>query len=116
MLVSVIRTTISRVHPERLELLTAWLAELHSRADEVRESFRGEGVRHEQAYLLHTSEGPVLLYVIEADYHDMARQAYQSSTLPIDLEHKAVLDYALDGPAAAQLLYDVAADAPEPTS
>lgn len=107
MLLSVIRMAIYRVHPDKVELLTAWFAELQSRAHEVRETFRQEGVTQEQAYLLPTSDGPVLLYAVEAVDHDRARDAFLRSRLPIDLEHKAVMGYALAGPAGAELLYDV---------
>lgn len=47
-------------------------------------TFAQEGVRHEQAYLLKTVEGPILVYAMEAADHDRAQAAYQRSSLPID--------------------------------
>ena len=44
-----IRTAIFRVRPEKLERLTAWLAELQDRAEEVRETFAREGVTAQRA-------------------------------------------------------------------
>jgi Family of unknown function (DUF6176) len=56
-----------RVHHDQVERLRGWLRELTRRADETRATFAQEGVRHERAYLLHDSDGPVLVYASEAD-------------------------------------------------
>ncbi len=109
MLRYVIRLAISTVHPDKVDLLMAWLAELQLRADEVRETFRQGGVTHEQAYLLRATGEPTLVYATEAKNHHRAREALRSSRLPIDLEHNAVLGYTLAGPGRAELLYDVRA-------
>jgi len=102
-----IEVAIIRVHPERVERLRGWLAELMDRADEVRETFANEGVTHERGYLLDTADGPVLIYVMEAADHQKAREAYQHSAFPIDREHKAVMREVLAGPADAELLYEM---------
>jgi hypothetical protein len=67
-----IHTSIKRVHPDKVELLRAWFAEGTRRADEVRETFRQEGVRHEQAYLINTSDGTLLVYSSELGDFDRA--------------------------------------------
>jgi hypothetical protein len=105
-----LKMTIAKVKPEEEQNLRAWLAQLNSRRDEVRETFSREGVRHEQAYLLRTSDAPILIYVMEAQDHELARKAFQSSTLPIDLEHKAVMSRVLAGKADVELLYECATD------
>jgi len=87
--------------------LRAWLAELQQRSDEVRETFRNEGVRHEQAYVLETADGPVLVYAIEIDDPEAAQRAYASSTLPLDLQHREVMETTISGPLALEPLYDV---------
>jgi hypothetical protein len=102
-----IKTAIVRVRPGKLERLTAWLAELQDRSDEVRETFAQEGVTHEQAYVITTTDGPVLVYVMEAADHRHASEVARSSTLPIDLEHKAVMAEALAGPAEFSLHYEL---------
>jgi hypothetical protein len=87
--------------------LRAWLAELQQRSDEVRETFRNEGVRHEQAYLLETADGPVLIYAIEIDDPEAAQRAYATSTLPLDLQHREVMATTISGPLDLAPLYDV---------
>lgn len=109
MLRYVIRLAISTVHPEKVDLLMAWLAELQLRADEVRQTLRQGGVTHEQAYLLRANGESILIYATEARNHHRALEAFRSSRLPINLEHQAVLGYTLTGPGRAELLYDVRA-------
>ena len=87
--------------------MRAWLAELQQRSDEVRETFLNEGVRHEQAYLLETADGPVLVYAIDVDDPEAAQRAYATSTLPLDLQHREVMDSTISGPLELEPLYDV---------
>jgi hypothetical protein len=98
----------SRVKPDHVERLRSWLHELERRHDEVVETFRQETVRHEVAYLLQDEEGPVLVYAIEADDLDQAREAFQASTLGIDVEHKEVMAEVLAGAATVEKLYECA--------
>jgi hypothetical protein len=99
-----------RVHHDQVERLRGWLRELTRRADETRATFAQEGVRHERAYLLHDSDGPVLVYASEADDPQRARQAYAASALPIDLEHKQVMRQVIASRIEAELLYDLSAN------
>jgi hypothetical protein len=55
-----LRVTIRRVKPEKEARLRGWLSGLTARADEVRATFEAETVRAEQAYIIPTSDGPVL--------------------------------------------------------
>ena len=84
---------------DQLPALRAWMTELGRRPDEVRATFRQEGVRHEQAYLLEGASGPVLVYAIEVEDMDAAQRAYETSTLAIDAEHRSVMNAVL-GPVA----------------
>jgi hypothetical protein len=95
-----------RVKDEEVERLRAWMAELNRRAEEVRETFRQETVRHEAAYLLRGEEGPILVYAIEAEDPELGHRVAASSSLPIDGEHRRVMRSALAGPADAELLYE----------
>jgi hypothetical protein len=104
-----------RIRSDQLDALRAWMAELMRRQDEVRETFRNEGVRHEQAFLLQSVDGPVLIYAHEVDDPEAARRAYLASTLPVDLQHREVMRTALDGAAEAELLYEVRVD-PSPSA
>jgi hypothetical protein len=101
-----LKVAIHRVQPEKEQQLRDWLAELMRRQDEVRETFAQETVRHEQAYLLATSDEPMLVYAMEAADFERGRAAFLNSTLAIDSEHKQVMRDVLAGPAPAELLYD----------
>jgi len=99
--------TFRRVRPGQEAALRAWMAELGARVDEVRATFRQEGVRHEQAFLLQTVDGLVLVYAHEVADPALASAAYAASTLPLDVEHRARMAAALDEVVEPERLYDV---------
>ena len=105
-----LRVSIRRVRDGQVERLRDWLGQLESRRTEVVETFVQEGVRHEQAYILDTGAGHVLVYAMELEDEEKARAAFAASTLPIDAEHRQVMEATVGEPAAAELLYDVQAD------
>ncbi|NKC00300.1 MAG: hypothetical protein GKR90_17690 [Pseudomonadales bacterium] len=78
------------IRKEKESRLRAWLSELNNRADEVRQTFADESVRAEQAYIVSTSDGPLLIYAIEAENFEQGAKAYASSTHPIDAQHKEI--------------------------
>ena len=67
------------------------MAQARGRQDEVRATFVDEGVRHERAVLVETSDGPLLIYVVECEDFDAALAAFEKSKHPIDAEHKQVM-------------------------
>jgi len=103
-----LRVEFSRVREGQVDQLREWMRALMSRQAEVRQTFEQEGVRHEAAYLLEAAEGPVLVYAIELQDEARAMQAFESSTVPIDLEHRRRMDDVLAGrgSAAVELLYE----------
>jgi len=102
----VLRTHFLRVRPDKVDRLRWWLGELNRRRDEVRETFAQETVRHEMAFIVKGADGPILVYVTEAEDFDQARLAYQASTLPIDTEHRQVMKEVTDGAAPVEALYE----------
>jgi len=106
----VIKLAIRKVKPGEEHHLRAWMAQLNSRRAEVRATFQQEGVRHEQAFLLSTADGPVLIYAVEALDHERAAAAYAQSTLPIDLEHKRIMRQVLGEAVPCDLLYECQAE------
>lgn len=98
------------VRQDRIARLRQWMAELAERGDEVRESYRREGVRHEHAFLLECGEGALLVYVMEVADPERARAAFAGSRLPIDLEHKRVIEEVSIGPAPAESLLELCLD------
>ncbi|HZQ49764.1 MAG TPA: DUF6176 family protein [Candidatus Dormibacteraeota bacterium] len=98
--------TFSRVRDGEEDRLREWGRELMQRAGEVRETFRQEGVRHERSFLIRTSEGWVLIRAGEVEAPERALEAYKTSTLRIDAEHRAVMESTLEGPFAAEQIYE----------
>ena len=97
-----------KIKPEREGHLRAWFAELNARAEEVRDTFRDEGVQHEQAFILPTSEGPVLVWTPQLNDPDEANRVFAKSSHTIDIEHDRVLRECLDGRIALSPVLDVA--------
>ena len=106
-----IKLVIRKVRPNAENRLRTWMAELDRRKTEVLETFENEGVSHEQAYLLSTADGPVLIYAMESADHARAAAAFRDSTLPIDSEHRRIMKEVLAEPADVELLYECRADA-----
>jgi hypothetical protein len=103
-----IHTSISRIRPDKVELLRAWFAEGKHRAEEVRETFRQEGVTHEQVYLIPTADGTVLVYISEMADVGTAMRAFADSELPIDAEHRKVMETAIAGQVdGAELVFEL---------
>jgi hypothetical protein len=103
-----LRVVIRRVRPDKENQLRAWLAELNARADEVRETFRNETVRAEQAYIVPGAAGPLLVYVMEAADFAHAAKAVAASPYKIDSEHRAVMKECLAESLSLDPSYDVA--------
>lgn len=72
----------------------------------VKETYRQEGVSHEAAYLIGTRNGWILVFAAELEDREKARAAYQASTLPIDVEHRRVIQATLNGAFEAELVYE----------
>jgi len=104
-----LRLSIRRIKPDKEARLREWLSELNARADEVRATFEAETVRAEQAYIISSSDGPLLVYAMEAEDFDRGRQAFAASKHAIDHEHRAVMQECLDESLELRPLYDVAA-------
>ena len=103
-----LRVSFRRIKPEKEAELRAWLGTLSTRADEVRRTFVDESVRHEQAFILQTVEGQILVYAMEAEDFERGRAAFARSTHPIDAEHKRIMGECLGDRLDVQPLYDVA--------
>ena len=101
-----LKLSIRRIRPGKEPDLRDWLAELNRRQDEVRETFAQESVRHEQAYLIPSSDGAILVYAVEAEDLERASHAFRESTLPIDIEHKRAMEKALGDKVPTELLYE----------
>jgi|GraSoiStandDraft_50_1057286.scaffolds.fasta_scaffold157011_2 Family of unknown function (DUF6176) len=101
-----LKAAFIKIRPDKVDRLKGWMAELNRRQDEVRATFAQESMRQEIAYLLEGRDGPVLVYMMDAQDWDQARRAYQASTLAIDLQHREIMEEVSDGPAATEMLYE----------
>lgn len=102
-----LRVAFRKVAPDKVDKLRSWMAEAQGRDDEVRETFRKETVRHEQAFLIESAGEHILVYVMELEDPDAARLAFQEPTLKIDHEHRAVMADVVEEDLDPELLYDV---------
>lgn len=83
------------------------MREVNDRLVEVRETFVQETVEREMAFLLEGRDGPVLVYVIEAEDMEQCQRVVRERPFPIDLEHREVMMSVLEGPAQVETLLDV---------
>ncbi|HET9929836.1 MAG TPA: DUF6176 family protein [Polyangiaceae bacterium] len=103
-----LKLAFRRIKPECEERLRRWFAELESRRAEVLETLVGERVRHEQAFVLETSDGPVLVWAAELDDPEHAAATFAQSPHAIDREHARVLRECLDQTPPVTRVFDVA--------
>ena len=101
-------TTIARVDEEDVPRLRAWLEELPSRREELKESYRTQGTRHEHFFLIRTRGRPVLVLISEVADAEQASRSFLQSNLPIDVEFKALVQSISPEEADVELLYDSA--------
>lgn len=102
-----LRVAIRPIRPEKEDRLRAWLAELNSRADGVRATFREETVCAEQAFIVAGATGPLLIFVMEAEDFERGSKAFSGSGHGIDLEHREVMPECLAESSTIVPLYDV---------
>jgi Family of unknown function (DUF6176) len=99
---------VRRVHAEHVELLRDWLAQVGGpRRPEALRTLVDETIRHEMALLIETTEGPLLVYAIEAEDPVHSRQAAQRSSHPIDADHRRVMGTALGEDVPSEVLLDL---------
>lgn len=101
-----LHTTIAHVDEEDVPRLRSWLASLSSRRDELRESYRQQGTRHELFFLIRTRRMPILVLVSEVDDVEQASRSFLRSELPIDVEFKNLFQEISPEEAEVELLYD----------
>jgi hypothetical protein len=86
------------------------MKEISRRREEALASYRDEGTRHEQAYLIEGRNSPILIYVAEVEDVERARQAFLASKLPIDLQHRETMREAVAGRLEPELLFECAVE------
>lgn len=103
-----LRVAVRRVHPDKVDLLRDWLAQVHGpRRDEALATLVDEGCRHEMAFLMDGADGPVVIYVMEVEDVEASRAENVQSMHPIDADHKRVMTEAVGEPLQLELLLDL---------
>jgi hypothetical protein len=107
----VIHLSVRRIKPENRADVEEWLGRVGSqlRAQAV-ETLIAEGVTHETAVILDTSDGPVIVYAMETDDIDRARAVGAASASPIDDEHHRVMRAADAGAVPHRIVLDLRAE------
>jgi hypothetical protein len=104
----VIQLVVRRIRPDQRESVRSWLAEVDgSRRAEALESIAAEGIDHETALLVETSEGPIIVYAMQTDDPARAHAIADESPRRIDAEHRAVMRAADGGPVVSEVLLDL---------
>ena len=103
-----LHTKIARIDEEDVPRLREWLGSLSSRREELRESYRTQGTRHELFFLVQTRRSPLLILITELD--DVARgtESFLRSELPLDVEFKTLFQDLEPEEAEVELIYDSA--------
>ncbi len=88
---------VNRVKPGKEAALHSWFEEMTGRRDEVVDTLREQSVRHVQAFIVRTSDGPLLFLASEVEDMVLARKAFLASTGAIDADFKRVMSEVLEG-------------------
>lgn len=103
-----LNATFLRVREDGVPRLRAWLDGLAARRGELQATYRAEGTRHEQFFLLRDGEGPVLVLVTELHDRDTGGRTFLGSDMPLAVEFKRMIQDVTAGPPPFELVYDSA--------
>lgn len=105
-----IHLSIHRIKPEHRVAVETWLRKVDTELrDAAVETLIAEGVTHETALMVETSDGPVIVYAMETDDIDRARAVGAASASPIDAEHHSVMRAADAGAVPHSVMLDLVA-------
>jgi len=104
----VLNASFASIDEADVPTIRTWLASLVERRDELRESYRRQGTRHELFFLVRAPR-PVLVLISELDDVQEGATTFLRSSLPLDVEFKSLVQ-AVSGDAMleAELLFDSA--------
>ncbi|HEM46118.1 MAG TPA: hypothetical protein ENO23_03640 [Alphaproteobacteria bacterium] len=101
-----LQATVARIDDDDVPRLRDWLAALAARREELEESYRTHGTRHELFLLVRTPPRPLLVVIAEVDDDQAAVESFLRSELPIDVEFKSLVQDMSPTFAEVELLYD----------
>ena len=103
-----LNATFARVSEEDLPRLRSWLAGLDARRDELAESYRREGTRHELFFVIRASPDPIVVLISEVADLEHAVSSFLRSNQPLDLEFKSLVMDIAENESDVELLFDSA--------
>jgi hypothetical protein len=104
-----IRLSVRRVHPDQVDTLRHWFQQLETtRRAEAVATLIDETVSHETAILISDGDQPILVYAMEVEDPERARESVNSGKHPLDAEHRAILTSAFAGDPEQEILLDIA--------
>jgi ribosomal protein S18 acetylase RimI-like enzyme len=106
---------LASVREDQKNRFRQWFADLPSRKAEAEATYQQEGTRAEAAYFVEGESGTVLVHVMEVANLEQARDVFQQSQIPIDLEFKALMQDVANAPCPSELLYEYPASAQDAT-
>lgn len=103
-----ISLVIRQIEPGQRERLADWLREVDGppRAEALA-TLAAEGITHENAVILDTSDGPLLVYAMESEDADRAKAVAERSEHAIDAEHREVMRSAVGGRPPFEVVLDL---------
>ncbi|MCR2783909.1 MULTISPECIES: DUF6176 family protein [unclassified Microbacterium] len=101
---------IRRIKPEHRAELQAWLLRVNTELrDEAIATLVAEGVTHEKAVIVDTSDGPLLVYAMETNDPQRAEEVSSASESWLDAEHRRVMHLSDGGAPSRRKVLDVSA-------
>ena len=67
-------------------------------------------MRQERAFLLKVGDDTFLVYAMDCEDLEKSREAFRGSTLPLDLEHRRIMDETSDERFSLEPIYECAAE------
>lgn len=103
-----LQLAVRSVHPDQVENLRQWFTQLQTdRRDEVVATLIDETVSQETAVLIPNNGNPILIYAMEVEDPIQSKASAKSGKHPIDTEHRAVMQAALNGAPDHETILDV---------
>lgn len=102
-----VRIYFTRIKPEKVDVLRAWMDELVVRREESIEAMENDTIRSEAAYLLETGEGPILVH--GADIVDLQRAEHMRfhSKLPLAEDYRRVMREVMVEPMEVGSIFEL---------
>lgn len=103
-----LNASFAAIEEKDVPVIRAWLASLAERREELRESYRQQGTRHELFFVVRAPD-PVLVLISELDDVEQGSVTFLGSRLPLDLEFKSLVQTVSNGEMlVGELLFDSA--------